>query len=785
MNDEMMLQSSSDGPAMIKGGLNITAGHLYIGGDLHLDGSLLHDIGNVSFSGGDFSIDGDTFFIDNSNNRIGIGTSEPARTLHIQDDNGMVRIDRDANSPAFMLSRFPNNNYTIPWKTFVVGVAADGSDNGTFHITDFGTSVSGGGDRRLTIENDGTVDILGDLVADKIYLQDSGSDYMDWQSGDGVFRFSSGLDVGNTLFASDISGGDWTGATIDATDYVETPLIYNTDGDTLTVQDKLDVTGLISSYVGLNTTEISNTLGDLKIQPDVQGNVELFGDTDVANNEAGKEFIVWRRAPEGNDKVRIYCGASRTCYIHSSNDLTLQAQVPFTINSVTEDIIFKVGDNAGTKKFYFKDSDGTEIANIDSDGNAWFAGSVGIGVNSPSGNLKLDVAGSNPIIRISSTKNGEWIVGEQLGALEFYGSDGSSPGAGVKAEIGIPARTTYGNWFDITFKIQNTSGELNELMRIVQNGNVGIGTDNPQEKLHVVGDFFVEGSVRFNDTFFTDSGEVGIGIVNPDEKLHVYDGNMRIESTSDPTLYFTRTSDNDTFGFKYDESENDFSIIMGNNNRNPSFLDDIMTFTPSFYVGIKNSNPTHELDVNGNTFLDGTLEITGIISPLQFASIAEPKLNLYGSNYAIGVESSELRISSNARITFRTDGYDGNEDMIIEDDGDVLMLNGKLGLKTPTPQEELHINSTNPQIIFEEYDAGNSEKVWEIGATNEEFLIRTQSDLYSASQTVFRIGCRGGTSIGCIDFPHGDVTISDLSGSGNDYACLDSTGKLFRSNSAC
>jgi len=631
--------------------------------------------------------------------------------------------------------------------------------------------------------------------------------------------------------------------------------------------------GNVNISGSIDASEISNTLDDLKIQPDVQGDVVLFGDTDVGNEENGKAFEIWRRAQEGNDRIKFYCSSGRVCYIHSSNKLTLQAQVPFTINSVTDDITFKVGDNSGSKKVYFKDSDGTNVATIDSDGNAWFDGSVGIGTSSPSGDLKLDVAGSNPIIRLGSTKNGEWTVGEQLSAIEFWGSDGSSPGVGVKAEIGIPARTTYGNWFDMTFKIQDQAGELNELMRIMQNGNVGIGTDspdyalhlsrtdehsvlqieangsnhgeanlffktqsdpgwqifmddsnlsvlgeadrlgffyygtgagtkmvidggsgnvgigttNPQEKLHVVGDLYVEGDVRFNDTFFTDSGDVGIGIINPDKKLHIYNGDIRLETdSSDASLLFTDNDDDNTLGLLFDKSEEKLSIVGGmNGDRTPSHLDDIMTFTRGFRVGIKNSNPSVELDVNGNTKLDGNLEVTGTIEPLQFPSVTGAKLNLHGSNYALGVESSELRISSNADITFRTDGYNGNEDMIIEDDGDILMLNGKLGLKASNPQEELHINSTNPQIIFEEYDAGNSEKVWEVGATNEEFLIRTQSDLYSASQTILKLGCRGGTSIGCVVFPHGDVTISDLSGSGNDYACLDSTGKLFRSNSAC
>ena len=123
------------------------------------DGDTLTVQDNLDVTGG-LDISGNAIF----NSDMGIGIDIPARTLHIQDDNGVIRIDRDANSPAFILARFPNNDYTTPWKTFIFGVAADGSDDGTFHITDIHTNVSGGGDRRLTIENDGTVDIPGNIT---------------------------------------------------------------------------------------------------------------------------------------------------------------------------------------------------------------------------------------------------------------------------------------------------------------------------------------------------------------------------------------------------------------------------------------------------------------------------------------------------------------------------------------------------------------------------------------------------------------------------------------------
>jgi len=94
---------------------------------------------------------------------VGIGTSAPVRQLHIVGDQAVIRMDRPANTTAFMLVRTDLSGN--PLKTFVVGTNASASNTGEFVINDLATAVSGPGSRRMTIANDGGVNFPGAVTA--------------------------------------------------------------------------------------------------------------------------------------------------------------------------------------------------------------------------------------------------------------------------------------------------------------------------------------------------------------------------------------------------------------------------------------------------------------------------------------------------------------------------------------------------------------------------------------------------------------------------------------------
>ncbi|GIV16825.1 MAG: hypothetical protein KatS3mg022_2260 [Armatimonadota bacterium] len=146
-------------------------------------------------------------------------------------------------------------------------------------------------------------------------------------------------------------------------------------------------------------------------------------------------------------------------------------------------------------------------------------GYVGIGTNSPS--VRLSLGGDN-----ANTKIAIWDGGGS-GVMGF----GVGPGQ-FRLHLHNPA-----NRFSF-LDAQNG----NEIMTVLGNGNVGIGTSNPSERLHVNGNirladdrsiFGLDSLVGYNDLrlygdatggpdlFIAANGNVGIGTVNPQARLHV------------------------------------------------------------------------------------------------------------------------------------------------------------------------------------------------------------------------------------------------------------------------
>ena len=138
-------------------------------------------------------------------------------------------------------------------------------------------------------------------------------------------------------------------------------------------------------------------------------------------------------------------------------------------------------------------------------------GKIGMGTNAPLADLHIrSTANTSTHLRLERYESDEALSnGDIVGDIEFYANDGSVASnattkvANIDVEILSTALQTA-----LTFNTYNTS--LAERMRITNLGDVGIGTNAPAQKLHVVG-----GQARFDDHIS----------IQPTKKLYLDGGN--------------------------------------------------------------------------------------------------------------------------------------------------------------------------------------------------------------------------------------------------------------------
>ena len=188
-------------------------------------------------------------------------------------------------------------------------------------------------------------------------------------------------------------------------------------------------------------------------------------------------------------------------------------------------------------------------------------------------------SGTASTIRISDTDTGA-VAGQPSGSIEFFGSDGSTPGAGVGAYVSAISEDATPDTA-LTFGTRSAAGggvDANERMRITSAGNVGIGTSSPGQRLDVNGSIVTTGGT-------TDQRGMFIGHQNNINTSYVSRSENGVPNTSN-RIKFSYTDD--SLGFDVNAAER-------------------MRIDASGNVGIGTSVPDALLSVNGvASFGDGS-----------------------------------------------------------------------------------------------------------------------------------------------------------------------------------
>jgi len=238
-------------------------------------------------------------------------------------------------------------------------------------------------------------------------------------------------------------------------------------------------------------------------------------------------------------------------------------------------------------------------------------GNVGIGTMNPGDTLELKTGATLKIgnrirIKDDQSDSSAWFgVGSELNKIKFGDADFIDP----KMTINL---TT---------------------------GYVGIGTPFPNYPLDVVGDIHATGSIIVNgpgDGYF--DGNVGIGTAAPEEKLHVSSGNILLDNNHSLRM---KHSTGEVVGYLY-VHENNSGLYLQNNDRDGAIRmyagggggeHERLTLLSTGNVGIGNINPQAKLDVNGSLLTRGSVRVEGdmtITGNTEVGNIDAANLNVSG-----------------------------------------------------------------------------------------------------------------------------------------------------------
>jgi len=467
---------------------------------------------------------------------VGIGTTSPQRQLHIQ-GGGVIRIDRDTDASGFILTRTAPGDYTTIWKSFQFSVSSSTSGNGTFVIHDQGTMASGGGTRRLIINNDGNIGIGVDTPETKLDVNGTARFSTSVTTAElystnqtttnGVFtNLSSGTISLTTLTAANIYSSLGTFTNLVSTNTTLTNLVLssqtvtnlsatNISSGNISAANLYTSLGTINNLVGVNLSS-TNLIATVSTIPNiVHTNIStstIVASTVASNVVASTTYTGGNMSLSGNLNV---AGTLTVVNITATNLVDTNVSAGVVLSSTA----FSATGNSNTLGNLFTTS-----------------GNIGIGMTSPS--VRLDVNGT---IRASAG-----ILIPDSNIIEFgHGVSGKEVNAG---KIGY-------NVFTDGLNIVGSGTDTNRLVYIYEHLEVGtsittgtIHANTLISSANMTSDLFTSGIAQITSNLlalgdsntigniFTTSGSVGIQNTSPNQILEVsvipylanQDGGIRI-----------------------------------------------------------------------------------------------------------------------------------------------------------------------------------------------------------------------------------------------------------------
>ena len=450
-----------------------------------------------------------------SNGNVGIGTTNPGVKLQV---NGGIRAFGTTSttgqidaSPDFGAFRFYNGN------TFRGGLGTGqwaGVGNSTDivqYLNNVNYYISNGTTALVKVELGGNVGI-GTTDPDSKFQVNVGTDQnIGINSHSGIARISSYNDAFTASSPLKINGSELR-FDINSVEKMRINSSGNIGIGTTTPGYKLDVAGNFrakagSSAIAFEEYNSGATLWFDGSDGDFVGgdyfNISAYGTTDLAFGYAATTKMVMKST--GNVGIGTtspgykldVTGGSNSQFRITANDSNPTTIVMDTTTGSTDRIRLK--NEAGVFKLAVQNTTDALVVNT--------SGNVGIGTTSPSHKLDINSGTATSGFRLigsNSSYTGAFIANTGTGGASLYfdASDGDFSGGdymvirqlnSLRGEISMSSNTPA---FDISM------ADVPKFT-VLQNGNVGIGTTSPSQKLQVEGNSWIKG------IYYDTSGDAG------------------------------------------------------------------------------------------------------------------------------------------------------------------------------------------------------------------------------------------------------------------------------------